>query len=365
MKKSLAERVLERALLIQQIPAPTYEEGERAAYVRSEFELEGLSDITQDEIGNVYARIPGGNSEKCVVVSAHLDTVFPRDTDLKVKAAKEKIRAPGLGDNSIGLAGLFGLLWGIREEKISLAGDIWLVANVGEEGLGDLRGMRAVVDRFEAVPAAYIVLEGFGLGRVFVRGLGVRRFRIHARTQGGHSWANYGMPSAIHEIAKLITELAKIKLPADPKTTLNVGMICGGTSVNSIAANASIEVDLRSEDQKALEQLVGKVLKLVNSKQHKDLAYEVEPIGSRPYGEISESHPLVQTAKKVLGQLGLVPELIIGSTDANIPLNLGFPAICIGITTGGYPHSKDEFIHTKPIAKGMRQLIDIVRLTLA
>jgi tripeptide aminopeptidase len=161
-----------------------------------------------------------------------------------------------LGDNSLGVAALFGLVWALRERKIELEGDVWFVANVGEEGLGDLRGMKAIVDRFGADVLAYLVLEGMALGHVYHRAVGVKRYRVKARTKGGHSWSDYGQPSAVHELAKLVVQLTALDLPKEPRTTMNVGKISGGTSVNVIAAEAFMDLDLRSEGQEALAELV-------------------------------------------------------------------------------------------------------------
>ncbi|MEN8173180.1 MAG: M20/M25/M40 family metallo-hydrolase, partial [Chloroflexota bacterium] len=250
--KTIKEQTLTLAIEIQQIPAPTFGEGDRAEFIKSRFEAEGIAEVDRDSMGNVYARIPGQGSSRPVILSAHSDTVFSKDTDLSIRRTADKIQGPGIGDNSLGTAGLFSLLWMLQEREISLPGDLWLVANVGEEGLGDLRGMRAVVDRFGSEPLAYIVLEGMSLGQIYHRALGVQRYRIRIQTKGGHSWANYGVPSAVHELAALVTKLTAIKLPRKPRTTLNVGMISGGTSINTIAAEASLELDLRSEDPQAL-----------------------------------------------------------------------------------------------------------------
>lgn len=199
---SLSARVLDLAVTIQQIPAPPFGEAQRAEFVRQRFAVEGLEAVSLDALGNVFACLPGSGRSKPLVVSAHLDTVFPFDTDLKVRREADRIFGPGIGDNSLGVAGLFGLLWALRQERgdqPGLPGDLWLVANVGEEGLGDLRGIRAVVERFKDEPLAYLILEGMAFGQVYHRALGVQRYRITVRTEGGHSWVDYGRHSAIHE----------------------------------------------------------------------------------------------------------------------------------------------------------------------
>jgi acetylornithine deacetylase/succinyl-diaminopimelate desuccinylase-like protein len=357
----IVNRVIELAIQIQQIPAPTFQERRRAEFVRDLFTAEGLDDVCIDDAGNVLARLVGSGGEKPLIVSAHLDTVFPMETNLRVARSPEMIHGPGLGDNSLGVASLFGLLWSIRERPIQPRGDIWFVANVCEEGLGDLRGMKAVVDRFGRDVHAYLVLEGLALGHIYHRAVGVKRYRVTARTSGGHSWSDYGQPSAVHELAKLVVELASLSLPAHPRTTMNVGKISGGTSVNVIASEASIDLDLRSEGRETLAALISAVEGIIHRADRAGLSVEAQVIGQRPAGEIAVNHPLVLLAQECLRKQGLEPGLISGSTDANVPLSKGYPAIVLGITTGGGAHTIHEYINTAPIAQGMEQLVTLVR----
>jgi len=362
MSASLIDRLLDLALAIQQIPAPTFHEEKRAAFVRDQFLAEGLTDVTIDPTGNVYARLPGRGTARPLVVTAHIDTVVPLATPLNATRELERITGPGIGDNSLGVAGLFGLVWALKQEGLSsLQGDIWLAANVGEEGLGDLRGMKAVVARFSDQPVAYLVIEGMSLGRIYNRGLGVHRFRITVRTPGGHSWVDYGSPSAIHELASLITRINELDLPEKPRTTLNVGIIQGGTTVNTIASEAHLELDLRSEEVKTLAELIRQVDQLIAESNRTFVEVTTDIIGQRPAGEISPDHPLVRLAISCLEAQGLQAALNIGSTDANIPLSLGLPAICIGLTTGGGAHTTGEYILTQPLAQGLAQLADLVK----
>lgn len=356
-------KVLDLAIAIQRIPAPTFREQQRARFVHERFLGEDLCDVEIDDLGNVYGRLPGSGSAPPLVVSAHIDTVFPPHTNLEGSRRADKIIGPGIGDNSLGVASLFGLVWLLRDSAALLPGDLWLVANVGEEGLGDLRGMRAVVERFDAQPLAYIVVEGMALGQIYHRALAVRRYRITVRTQGGHSWVDFGHPSATHEIAAIIEKLAALPLPAHPRTTLNVGVVSGGTSVNTIAAQAQLELDLRSEEVSVLENLVSQVDSIVRLANRPGIEVTSEEIGNRPAGHISIQHPLIRLARRCIEAQGIQPNLGIGSTDANIPLNRGLPAICVGITTGGKAHTIDEFINTQPVAQGMRQLHTLVRDT--
>lgn len=272
------------------------------------------------------------------------------------QASQDKVAGPGIGDNSVGLAGLMGLLWGIQEHEIVPASDIWLVANVGEEGLGDLRGIKEVVNRFADQALAYIVIEGMALGQVYHRGLGVERYRINVNTPGGHSWVDHGKPSAVHELAALVTKLLEIPLAEQPRTTMNAGVISGGTTINTIASDASVEIDLRSEDLAELNQLAAGVEGVLQDFQKPAVSVTSEMIGQRPAGAISKDHPLVELASSCLEQVGVEPRLNIGSTDANIPLSLGYPAVCLGLTTGNGAHTNGEYINLSPLQIGLEQL---------
>jgi acetylornithine deacetylase/succinyl-diaminopimelate desuccinylase-like protein len=370
--------VIELAIQIQQIPAPTFAEDARAEFVRGLFEREGLRDVSVDAVENVFGRwtmddrpssmVNGQSSEsKPLIVSAHLDTVFPAETNLEIRREAGRVYGTGIGDNSLGVAALFGVLWGLRPSPPTPlpngegSHDVWFVANVGEEGLGDLRGMKAVVDRFGSEVKAYLILEGMALGNIYHRAIGVKRYRITAKTKGGHSWSDYGKPSAIHALSKLVVELTSMKLPAEPRTTMNVGKISGGTSINTIAAEASLELDLRSEGQESLAELISKVEQKIQEVSQPEVKFEAEIIGARPAGELSADHPLIQLAQECIREQGLEPTLTSGSTDANIPLSLGYPALVLGVTTGGGAHTMNEFINIAPIESGLRQLVSFVK----
>jgi len=353
--------VLDLAIQIQQVAAPTFSEGQRGEFVRGLFQKENLKDVSMDSLGNVFARLPGKQKKaKPLIVSAHLDTVFPVSVNLQMRKEAGKIIAPGIGDNSLGVAALFGILWALRERNVELKHDVWFVANVGEEGLGDLRGMRGVVERFEADVIGYLVLEGMALGHIYHRAIGVRRYRITAKTAGGHSWADYGKPSAVHELAALVTQLTSIRLPRQPRTTMNVGTFGGGTGINVLAAEAKCELDLRSEDPKALVKLTYQVEKLFKDADREGVRIMAEIIGERPAGEIPAEHPLVQLAVDCTREQGLDTALTIGSTDANIPLSMGIPAVVMGVSTGGGAHTLHEYIDIDPIGKGMDALVKFV-----
>lgn len=360
---TLTDRLLDLAMQIQQIPAPTFAEGARAEFVRDFFIKEKLKDVSMDSLGNVFARWLGkGKKAKALVVSAHLDTVFSAGINLQIKREAGRIVAPGIGDNSIGVAALFGIIWLLRERKIVLKHDLWLVANVGEEGLGDLCGMRGVVERFGKNVLGYLVLEGLALGHVYHRAIGVKRYRITAKTAGGHSWSDYGQPSAVHELASLVTQLTAIRLPRQPRTTMNVGTIGGGTGINVLAAEAKCELDLRSEDPKTLAKLADQVEQLLSHASREGLKIMAEVIGERPAGGISAEHEWVQLAVRCSQVQGLEGMLTTGSTDANIPLSQNIPAVVMGITSGGGAHTMYEYIDINPVEQGLESLARFVEL---
>lgn len=358
---TIANYVVDLAIELQQIPAPTFSEETRGAFTRELFIQENLKDVATDALGNVYARLEGRHKKaKPLIVTAHLDTVFPESVALTVKKEGGKIFAPGIGDNSLGVAAMFGIIRGLRERKIELKRDTWFVANVGEEGLGDLRGMRGVTERFGAEVVAYLVLEGLAFGHIYHRAIGVQRYRIVVKTAGGHSWSDYGQPSAVHELAALVTQLTAIKLPREPRTTMNVGTFGGGTGINVLASEAKCDLDLRSENPAALAQLIGQVESVIIAASREGVKVNAEIIGQRPAGEISEKHQLVQLALECIRKQGIAPSLTCGSTDANIPLSRNIPALVMGITTGGGAHTTGEYIDLRPVERGMESLLDFV-----
>lgn len=357
---NLLQRVLDLAIAIQRIPAPTFEESKRAVFVEQQFQREQIREIMQDELGNLYVHIRGEKVTPPLVISAHLDTVFPVEHHQPAFRQGDCIYGPGIGDNALGVAALLGIVWAFNEAARLPKGDLWLVANVGEEGLGNLRGMRKVVEYFGAEVTAYIILEGMALGHVYNRALGVRRYRLRVETKGGHSWVNFGNPSAIHEMARLIADLSAISLPEVPRCSLNVGVIHGGISVNTIAPLTIAELDLRSESAEKLEWLNHLVLDRVEGCNSPDVRASAECTGFRPQGELPSEHWLVQLALQCLKAQGINAHLNVGSTDANIPLSLGYPAICIGLTQGNGAHTAGELIYCDPLRQGMGQLLMLV-----
>ena len=363
---SQADQVVETAVAIQQIAAPTFAEEKRAAFIAARFETIGLSDVTKDELHNVYGRYPAATpgSRPPVILSAHSDTVFPADTDLTIRRNGRNIYGPGLGDNAVGLAGLLHVAQVLIEHDLQIPTDVWFVANVGEEGLGDLRGMRAMVERF-GKETVYIIVEGGLYGQISHQAIGVRRFRVEVKTPGGHSWGNFGQTSAIHELARLITEIDNLDVPKSPKTTLNVGVIEGGTSVNTIAQSASMLLDLRSENALALEDLVKAVTEIIDDARNRlskdgrsDVTITLEQIGSRPAGGIPRQTPLIAWAEDALRFVGCHQIThVVSSTDANIPLSRGITAVCFGLTESGNAHRLNEYIDPTHLPDGLNHLL--------
>lgn len=353
------DEVIDLTVSIQQIPAPTFEEGLRARFIERQFRERRLQEVQQDELHNVYGRFPGRSPNSLpVVVTAHSDTVFGHETDLSVHRNDQRIYGPGIADNSLGVAALLLLSETLRAFDLRPQRPIWFVANVGEEGLGDLSGMRAVVDRFGKA-AAYLVLEGGLYGYICHRATGVRRYRIEVQAPGGHSWGAFGSPSAIHILGCLIAAIDQIQLPDDPKTTYNVGLVEGGTAINAIARSAYMLLDLRSEDSEALDRLVQEVEELVRrAGEEPDVTVTMSLIGSRPAGRLSPEASLTRWAVAALEAVDCPEiEFTAGSTDANIPLSRHFPAVCVGLSRSGNTHRPDEYVEVEPIPSGLGQAL--------
>ena len=350
----LLDQVTERTIAICQVPAPTGAEAERASYVSSLLTGLGYAPET-DDAGNVYAR-RGNRGGKVVMLAAHTDTVFPATTDVSVRRDGDRLYGPGVGDNSLGVSAMLGALQVLDRLSLETDADVIVAATVGEEGLGNLRGVRAAVDRYRDDLGAVIAVEGHNLGRVTHAGVGSTRWRVRVTGPGGHSWGAFGKPNAIHGLSRIITEIARLDVPSQPKTTYNVGTIEGGTSVNTIAPDASALVDMRSVDADSLKRLVDRVGQIVATAAGDGLTADVEVLGERPAGVCPRSHPLVRAAGDILRQVGFEPIFDASSTDANIPISLGIPAVCIGITHGGLGHTTGEFIDVTPIATGLAQL---------
>jgi len=344
----LAQRICE-------VPAPTGQELKRARLVAMLWQKRGYS-AEIDAIGNVYVR-RGGSQKKApqLLLMAHTDTVFPASTPIVVKRHGDRLSGPGIGDNSVSVAVMLHLFDLLDELDIKTPTDIIAVANVGEEGLGNLLGARTAVERYRARLGAVIVIDG-GIGHVTYGAVGSQRWRITVRGPGGHSYGSFGAPSAIHGLSKIIAAIADIQVPQGPKTTFNVGTIEGGTSVNTIAAEASALLDIRSADARTLDQLARQIRTVIEQQTGVGLQTEIEVVGERPAGERSLDDPLVLLAGEALRWVGIEPRYGISSTDANIPISLNIPAVCVGVTQGENAHTLQEFLLVSPLGRGLAQV---------
>jgi acetylornithine deacetylase/succinyl-diaminopimelate desuccinylase-like protein len=355
---------------VSEIPAPTGDEGERASWVASRFRALGLDAVRVDGAGNVIGRRPGATGAAPVAVLAHLDTVFPREVPLGVRREGARLVGPGIGDNGRGLAVMLALAEEIDGRRLRTQRAIEFVATVGEEGLGNLRGARAYFDG-SAPPTAAVVLDGAGDERVVHRALGSRRFRVTFRGPGGHSWGAFGVAHPVHAAVTCGSALAALPLPNEPRATLSVGRVGGGVGVNAIPTDGWLEVDVRSTSAAALASLEAELRRIAHGAAYAEnarrapgsapLSFHVEVIGDRPCGELSAEHPLVRTAVAATRLVGRAPELVAASTDANVPIALGVPAIAIGAGgRGGDAHTPQEWFDNTDGALGIGRALTVV-----
>jgi len=327
---------------ICEIPAPPFKEQERGRYFAARFIELGLSDVHTDSEGNVIGFYRGQSEEPLLVLSAHLDTVFPEGTDVKVRRAGSRLCAPGIADDAAGLAALIGLIQTLNAAQMRLCGTIAFVATVGEEGEGDLRGVRHLFSegRLAGRVSAFVSFDGTGVEFITHQALGSRRYRVTLNGPGGHSWGDFGVVNPVHALGRVIARMADYRAPVEPRTTYNVGRIEGGESINVIPQSASMYVDLRSASEIELSRLEDFLLAAVShavvdenalrAASGRKLQVELTIIGNRPSGEISRDSLLVRTAIEASRALGVNPILNRASTDSNIPISLGIPAITIG-----------------------------------
>lgn len=332
------ERTLADQARLTSIPAPPFGEAERGAAVAELLGSEVPGSPAADEVGNVLALRPGQGDVAPVVVSAHLDTVFPEGTDVSVSREGPVLRGPGISDDGRGLAVLVSLARLLRAGGIETIRPLLFAATVGEEGLGDLRGVRHLFGPGGRArdAAAFLSVDGAGLQRVVTRGLGSRRFRITVRGPGGHSWLDWGTPNPIHALGHAVTRLAALVEPGDSGASLTVSRWGGGTSINAIPQDAWLEVDVRSEREDRLERLEAALREQVlgavqaEARDANGLAAEIAPVGRRPAGGTAPQEPLVQAALAATRSVGVEPETATSSTDANVPMSLGIPAVTVG-----------------------------------
>jgi acetylornithine deacetylase/succinyl-diaminopimelate desuccinylase-like protein len=345
--------VTEQQVAITEIPAPEFHEAARGAFV-AKLLAAGRLDVHTDSVGNVIGERSGSSAKDVVLVAAHLDTVFPADTDVRVKRVNGRLEAPGIADDGAGLAALVAIARAIDQARWKTQMTIVFAADVGEEGEGNLRGIRELMDAYKGRVRAVIALDGAATDYVTTVGLASRRLDMQITGPGGHSWSDFGAPNPITALARGIVQFSRTRVPEQPRTTFNFGVIEGGNSVNSIPAEARVRVDLRSEDEGELSRLESELRKVFTSAIDEEMAaaepgnetlnLKVSVIGVRPGGKLPADSSLLTAIENVDRFLGNRSRLERSSTDANLPLSQGIPAIAIGAGgQGGGSHSLDEW----------------------
>jgi acetylornithine deacetylase/succinyl-diaminopimelate desuccinylase-like protein len=366
------------------IPAPPFGEQARSEWLAARFGEAGLDRVDTDAIGNVFgilpaAKLPPESTGPVIVLSAHLDTVFPAGTSLNPVVDGDRLKAPGACDNGAGVVGMLCIVHALIQAKVALSTPLIFLGNVGEEGEGDLRGVRYVYNQNALAGriAAHIVLDGAGADSAVTQALGSRRYQVSITGPGGHSFTDAGTPNPIAALASALAFLAQTPLPDEPRTTLNLGTIHGGTSVNSIPESAQASIDFRSTDPEqllrlevALHRAVEDAVEHWNAQVKSNvvrsrglLAFAITKIGDRPAAQLADDSPLLDALRAVDRHLGLNTELRLGSTDANIPLSRGVPALSLGAGgEGGGAHTQAEWYSAKDREAGLRR---VLLLTLA
>lgn len=372
--------ILRAQIEVSEIAAPSGEESERATWIARRFTQLGLADVRTDDAGNVIGRRPAERGRGAappdapVVVCAHLDTVFPRSVPLRVRRDGTLLTGPGIGDNGRGLAVMLALAEELDGQRLRTTRPVDFVATTGEEGLGDLRGAKHLFAGSHRDAEAVIALDGAGDERVIHRALGARRYRITYRGPGGHSWAAYGVPNPVHAAGTAAARLAALPLPASPRTTLTVGRIGGGISVNAIPEEGWLEIDLRSVSGQVIERADREIRVIAMQAAEEENARRapgtpplwtaVDLIGDRPCGETSSDHPLVLAAVAATRLIGREPELATASTDANVPISRGIPAVAIGAGgRGGEAHTAGEWFDNTDGRLGVARALTLLAAT--
>jgi len=355
------------------IPAPPFGEAERAVHLLETFKSDGLTEVSLDREGNCVALRRGHSLSPLMVVAAHLDTVFPPGTDFSVSETEDRLLAPGVSDDGCGLAALIALNRALQLTRMETEGSLLFVGTVGEEGEGDLRGVRHLLTAGEWANKvdAFLSLDGPGADRITHAALGSRRYRVRFAGRGGHSWGDFGVENPVHALGRAIARLVSYPTPRDPRTTFNVGRIEGGTGVNVIPQEASMYVDLRSASAEELRRLdaffrraVREAVDDENANHRKDeplLEVEMQLIGDRPSGQTPIDSLLVELAVAATNVVGCVPRLDQASTDSNIPISLGIPAITLGGGgTSGNSHTIDEWYDPRGRDLGLKRALLVI-----
>ena len=366
--------ILDEQVRLCEIEAPPFKEQKRAAALKAVFEGLGLKNVRIDTAGNVLGERPGTAPRPHLVFSAHLDTVFPEGTNVKTTRIGAVLKGPGIADDCRGLAVLVGVIRAMNEAAVQTPGSITFVGTVGEEGLGDLRGVKHLFEReLKGRIDRFVSVDGSGMG-ITHTAVGSRRYRVTYKGPGGHSYGAFGLANPIHALGRAIAKISELRVPTEPKTTFNVGRIGGGTSVNSIPFEAWLELDLRSADNAALTALDAAALRAFEQAlaeenerwgQRGQLTLDCRLVGDRPAGQVPSSAPIIAAAVSVTKALGLTPTLDEGSTDSNVPINRGIPAVTIdGGGSSRGTHSLDEEFDTTNSWQGTaRALLLAIALT--
>lgn len=353
--KAGSVRMFEEQVRIVEIPAPPFKEQTRAEYYLKKLQEAGLADAAIDREGNVIGirRGTGGGKGPRLAVAAHLDTVFPEGTDVKVREKDGRFYAPGIGDDAAGLATLLSVVEHLNKSATRTVGDILFVGSVGEEELGDLRGMKALFREHKDIDG-FVALDGVGLGRIVNAATGSHRFNVTFKGPGGHSFSAFGLPSAIHAMGRAVAKIGDLVPPANPKTTFTVGTVRGGTSVNAIAGDATIGIDVRSNSHAELVKFVERVMAAIHEavadenkrwNARAQIRVDIKQVGDRPAGSTPVDARIVQAARAALKAVGAeTRSMEASSTDANLPISLGVPAITLSSSgQGGGSHSLGEW----------------------
>jgi tripeptide aminopeptidase len=338
---------------ITEIPAPTFSEHARGAFVAHELEARTGQPAQQDELGNRWVECPGAADGPTILVCAHLDTVFEQDVKVTVRRQDGRLYAPGIGDNGSGQAVLLQMARVLTASRVALPGTLILAANVREEGLGNLDGVRALCERFRGRLAGVLALDGC-LGNIVGSAVGSVRYRVRVEGPGGHSWADFGRPSALHFLCEVAARLTRLKVPSQPRTTFNLGNLHGGTTVNTIASEASLLLDLRSVDSACLASLDVQARQAIHGIHPPEgLKLTVDHLGERPTGPTNLAKPWVDLARAAWTALDIPVKVTAGSTDANVPLSMWIPASTLGVCRGGGTHTLDEWLEPGSLSVGL------------
>ena len=360
--------VNEQQVRLTEIPAPPFQEGPRAAAVKALLTEAGLP-VQIDKTGNVIAEWRGANEKEVVIVAAHLDTVFPAGTDVKVRREGSRMNAPGISDNGTGLAAIVAFARAVQAAGLRPQRTVLFVADVGEEGEGNLRGMRTLVENYRSRLKAVVVLDGSGTDHVTTKALASRRLEATITGPGGHSWSDFGVANPINALVRGSVRFINTKVPVSPRTTFNIGQIEGGTSVNSVPHEARIKVDIRSENEEELTRLESALRECISAgvrdemdsardRSKGKLEWKVELLGSRPGGELAADSPLLAALRAADEFVGNQSRIERSSTDANIPLSMGIDAISIGAGgNGGGAHSLLEWFEPSGREMGLKRAL--------